>query len=256
MITAIVNQKGGVGKSTTTVNLGAGLASLGKKVALVDLDPQSNTTSTLLGKPPSQLLTVYDVLDDWKKVREAFINTSIENLFLMPANIDLAGAEIELVTAISREMRLKRALEPVKSEFDFILIDCPPSLGLLTLNAMAAADNLIVPIQCEYFALEGLSKLLETYEIIRDNLNPSLTILGFLLTMYDVRTRLSAEVAEEVRKYFGDKVFNTVIPRSVRISEAPGFSKPIQEFAPNSKGAEAYNELAKEVIERAKKELG
>jgi len=256
LITAIVNQKGGVGKSTTAVNLGVGLAHLNRKVALVDMDPQSNTTSTLLGKPPADSLTVYDVLDDWKKVREAFVQTSVENLFLLPSNIDLAGAEIELVSAISREMRLKRALEAVRNEFDFILIDCPPSLGLLTLNAMAAADNLIVPIQCEYFALEGLSKLLETYEIVKENLNPGLTIFGFLLTMYDVRTRLSAEVAEEVRKYFGEKVFKTVIPRSVRISEAPGFSKPIQEFAPNSKGAEAYNQLAKEVIERAEKELG
>lgn len=256
MITAIVNQKGGVGKSTTAVNLGVGLAHLKKRVALVDMDPQSNTTSTLLGKPQANGLTVYDVLDDWKKVYEAIIRTPIENLFLLPSNIDLAGAEIELVSAISREMRLKRALEAVRNEYDFILIDCPPSLGLLTLNAMAAADNLIVPIQCEYFALEGLSKLLETYEIVRENLNPGLTIFGFLLTMYDVRTRLSAEVAEEVRKYFGEKVFKTIIPRSVRISEAPGFSKPIQEFAPNSKGAEAYNQLAREVIERVEKELG
>lgn len=256
MIIAIVNQKGGVGKSTTAVNLAVGIARQGFRVALIDLDPQSNTTSSLLGKPPTDGLTVYEVLEDWKQARKALIKTGIENLFLMPAKIDLAGAEVELVSAISRETRLKRGLDEIKDDFDFILIDCPPSLGLLTLNAMAAAHSLIVPIQCEYFALEGLSKLLETYELVKENLNPELNILGFLLTMYDSRTRLSHEVSEEVRKYFKEKVFKTVIPRSVRISEAPGFSKPIQEFAPNSKGAIAYNELAKEVIERAQKRTG
>lgn len=256
MVTAIVNQKGGVGKSTTAVNLGTGIAGMGYRVAIIDLDPQSNTTSSLLGKPPIEGPTVYDVLDDWKNAIKALMKTEIENLYLMPSNINLAGAEIELVSAISRETRLKRAVDSIKKDFDFIFVDCPPSLGLLTLNAMAAADNLIVPIQCEYFALEGLSKLLETYEIVKENLNPTLKILGFLLTMYDTRTRLSLEVADEVRKYFGDKVFKTIIPRSVRISEAPGFSMPIQKFAPNSKGAIAYNELAKEVVERAQKSIG
>lgn len=256
MVIAIVNQKGGVGKSTTAVNLGAGIARSGLTVALIDMDPQSNTTSSLIGKPPKEGLTVYEVLEDCKKVRSAILKTGIENLYLLPSNINLAGAEIELVSAISRETRLKRALEIIRKDFDFIIVDCPPSLGLLTLNAMAAADSLIVPIQCEYFALEGLSKLLETYELVKENLNPRLKILGFLLTMYDSRTRLSQDVSEEVRNYFGEKVFSTVIPRSVRISEAPGFSKPIQEFAPNSKGALAYDQLAKEVISRAKKRTG
>lgn len=256
MITAIVNQKGGVGKSTTAVNLSAGIAKLGYRVGVVDLDPQANTTITLLGRPPGDGITVYEVLENWKNVFNAFRKTEVNNLLILPSNINLAGAEIELVNAISREMRLKRALIEVRGDFDFIFIDCPPSLGLLTLNAMTAADNLIVPIQCEYFALEGLSKLLETFELVRENLNPELSIFGYLLTMFDTRTKLSSEVAEEVRKHFGEKVFKTVIPRSVRISEAPGFSKTIQEFAPNSKGAEAYDQLAKEVIHRVKEGIG
>lgn len=256
MILSIVNQKGGVGKSTTAVNLGAGLAGLGKKVLIVDLDPQSNTTSAIMGKHVVDSITVYDILADHTKTTEALVDTGIENLSLIPSNIELAGAEVELVTAISRETRLKRALDSVKRKFEFILIDCPPSLGLLTLNALTASDAVIIPVQCEYFALEGLGKLLETIDLVRENLNPDLDIFGVLLTMYDLRTRLSAEVAEEVRKYFKEKVFKTVIPRSVRLSEAPGFGKTIQEFAPQSKGAAAYNELAKEVIKNVEKRSG
>jgi chromosome partitioning protein len=256
LILSIVNQKGGVGKSTTAINMGAGLAILGKDVLLVDLDPQSNTTSALLQRHIKDGFTVYDILDDWKLTPKAVVDTGISRLKIIPSNIELAGAEIELVSAISREMRLKKALDPIKNDFDFILIDCPPSLSLLTLNALTASDGVIIPIQCEYFALEGLSKLLDTLSLVKENLNENLEIFGVLLTMYDNRTRLSAEVAEEVREYFGDKVFKTVIPRSVRLSEAPGFGKPIQEFAPNSKGALAYNELAREVIENAKEKLG
>lgn len=255
MILSIVNQKGGVGKSTTAINLGAGLAILGKEVLLVDLDPQANTTSTLFQQHIKEGPTVYSILDDWRLTPSAIFKTGFSKLKIIPSNIELAGAEIELVSAISRETRLKKALDVVKDDFDFILIDCPPSLSLLTLNALTASDGVIIPIQCEYFALEGLSKLLDTLRLVKENLNENLEIFGVLLTMYDNRTRLSAEVADEVREYFGDKVFKTVIPRSVRLSEAPGFGKPIQDYAPNSKGALAYNELAKEVIENAEKKL-
>lgn len=256
IVISVVNQKGGVGKTTTAVNLSSALALDGRRVLLIDMDPQANSTSSILGRVAEDQLTVYEVLYDRNMIDDAIRPTEINNLYLIPSGIDLAGAEIELVSAISRESRLKKALQKIKEKFDFLLIDCPPSLGLLTLNSLTASDFIIVPVQCEYFALEGLGKLIETYDLVKDNLNTELEILGVLLTMYDKRTRLSEEVAEEIRKYFGGRVFKTVIPRSVRLSEAPGFSKPIQIYAPASNGAKAYNELAKEVVEYVSKKLG
>ncbi len=256
IVISVVNQKGGVGKTTTAVNLSSALALDGRRVLLIDMDPQANSTSSILGKVTEDQLTVYEVLYDRNMIDDTIRPTEINNLYIIPSGIDLAGAEIELVSAISRENRLKKALQKIKEKFDFLLIDCPPSLGLLTLNSLTASDLIIVPVQCEYFALEGLGKLIETYDLVKDNLNPELEILGVLLTMYDKRTRLSEEVAEEIRKYFGDRVFKTVIPRSVRLSEAPGFSKPIQIYAPASSGAKAYNELAKEVVDYVSKKLG
>lgn len=249
-IISIVNQKGGVGKSTTAVNLGAALSILGKKVLIIDIDPQGNATSAIIGPEEKKKTTVYDVLVDSQKISDAIYKTEIENLSIVPANIDLAGAEIELVNTISREGRLDKALNKEKISYDFVVIDCPPSLGLLTINALTAADSLIIPIQCEYYALEGLSKLMETIRLIKVNLNSNLEIKGVLLTMFDSRTNLSSEVAEEIKNYFGKDVFKSIIPRTVRLSEAPGFGKPIQFYAPKSKGAEAYNKLAEEVINR------
>jgi len=244
---AIVNQKGGVGKSTTAVNLGAGLAELGKKVLIVDVDPQGNATSGLGIDKSSVENSIYHVLIDDVKTNEAIIESETENLYLLPANIDLAGAEIELVSMMSRETRLKTALSEERENYDYILLDCPPSLGLLTLNALSAADSIIVPIQCEYYALEGLGQLIETVNLVRSNLNKSLEIEGVVLTMYDGRTNLSQQVTEDVKEFFGKKVYNTVIPRNVRLSEAPSFGKPITEYASNSRGAEKYRKLAKEV---------
>ncbi len=247
-ITAIVNQKGGVGKSTTAVNLGAAFAREDRRVLLIDIDPQGNATSGL-GLDKAELdESIYSLLLDEAEVSSVIHRLSEEDMHLIPANIDLAGAQIELVSHISREKRLEQALEGELGSFDYAMIDCPPSLGLLTLNALTAADNIIIPIQCEYYALEGLGQLLDTIELVRNNLNPSLEIKGVLLTMYDARTNLSEQVSREVEDYFSRQIFDTVIPRNVRLSEAPSFGQSIFNYAPDSRGAKAYRELAQEVL--------
>lgn len=248
---AIINQKGGVGKSTTTVNLAAALGKLGRKVLIVDFDPQGNSTSGF-GIDKEQLSQcVYDALLHDAQAEDLILPTQDERVFIIPATIQLAGAEIELVSAMARETRLKDLLEPVKDEFDFIFIDCPPSLGLLTINALAAADSVLIPIQCEYYALEGVTKLLESMRMVKGRINKELDTYGVLMTMYDSRTSLSNQVVDEVKSYFGDVAFKTCIPRSVKVSEAPSYGMPIINYAPNNKGAKAYIELAKEVIRRA-----
>jgi chromosome partitioning protein len=246
-IMAVANQKGGVGKTTTAVNLGAGLAEIGFRVLVVDLDPQGNATTGLGIDGRSFELSMYDVLMRDSKLEDAIEPTSMKNLFVAPATIDLAGAEIELVPTFSRELKLRRALETVIGDFDYILIDCPPSLGLITVNGLAAADEVLVPIQCEYYALEGLGQLLRNVHLVQANLNEKLEVSTIVLTMYDARTKLAEQVADEVRTHFGNKVCRNVIPRTVRISEAPSFGQPITTFDPTSRGAIAYRELAKEV---------
>lgn len=247
---ALANQKGGVGKTTTAINLAAGLALRGLRVLLVDLDPQGNATSGLGIDRTAIETSVYDVLLKDLAAEDAVEPTSVRNLHVLPATIDLAGAEIELVSIFSREQRLKNQLADVVSEYDTILIDCPPSLGLLTVNALAAADEVIIPIQCEYYALEGLSQLLKNVSMVKSNLNPQLEISGVILTMYDARTKLSKEVAEQVRAHFGETTYRTLVPRSVRLSEAPSFGEPIEVFAEMSRGAIAYRYLAGEFAER------
>lgn len=246
-IIAVANQKGGVGKTTTAVNLGASLAELRHRVLLVDLDPQGNATTGLGINARNLEASVYDVILRDVPLEDCIEPTAVRNLFVVPATIDLAGAEIELVPSFSRELRLKRALEPVLDEFDYVLIDCPPSLGLITVNGMAAANEVVVPIQCEYYALEGLSQLLRNVSLVQSNLNPTLEVTAIVLTMYDGRTKLAEQVAAEVRSHFGDRVCRNVIPRTVRLSEAPSFGQPITIFDPMSRGAIAYRELAKEV---------
>ena len=248
-IISISNQKRGVGKTTTAVNLGASLAYIGKKVLLVDIDPQGNATSGVGLEKADIEQCIYDVLVDDVPADKVVLSTLVENLYCIPATINLAGAEIELVPTISREVRLKRALDDVKNKFDFIIIDCPPSLGLLTLNALTASDTVLIPVQCEYYALEGLSQLLNTVRLVQKHLNHDLRIEGVLLTMLDARTNLGLQVIEEVKKYFKDKVYSTVIPRNVRLSEAPSHGKPIVIYDPKSRGAEVYLELAKEEAE-------
>ena len=250
-IIAIINQKGGVGKSTTAVNLAAALGEQNKKVLLVDFDPQGNSTSGLGIEKEDLEQCVYDALLNDVPVEELIHDTETKRVFVVPATIQLAGAEIELVSAMARETRLKELLEPVKDEFDFIFIDCPPSLGLLTINALAAADSVLIPIQCEYYALEGVTKLLESMRMVKSRINKDLDTYGVLMTMYDSRTSLSNQVVDEVRNYFGEKTFKTLIPRTVKLSEAPSFGMPVINYAPNNKGAKAYRELAKEVIRRA-----
>lgn len=247
-VIAIANQKGGVGKTTTSVNLSACLAHIGKKVLLIDTDPQGNATSGVGVNKGDVHRCIYDILIDDVDVQDVILATKVENLDIIPATISLAGAEIELVSTISREVRMKHALQNVRDEYDFIIIDCPPSLGLLTLNALTASDAILIPVQCEYYALEGLSQLLSTIRLVQKHLNPNLVIDGVLLTMFDARTNLGIQVIEEVKKYFQDKVYRTIIPRNVRLSEAPSHGEPIIVYDSRSRGAEVYLELAKEVV--------
>ncbi len=246
-VIAVANQKGGVGKTTTTVNLGASLAELDHRVLVVDLDPQGNATTGLGINPRSLDSTMYDVLLNDVSLDECIEPTEVRGLFVAPASLDLAGAEIELVPAFSRESKLKRAVAEVIDDYDYVLIDCPPSLGLLTVNALVAATEVLVPIQCEYYALEGLGQLTRNVDLVQRNLNAELAITAIVLVMYDARTRLGEQVASEVRAHFGSRVCRNVIPRNVRLSEAPSFGKPITTFDPSSRGAVAYRELAREV---------
>ncbi len=246
-ILAVANQKGGVGKTTTAVNLGAAMADLGYRVLVVDLDPQGNATTGLGLNTRDLQASMYDVILHDTPLDDCIEATSVRNLFVAPASLDLAGAEIELVPAFSREMKLKRALDDVRDDYDFVFIDCPPSLGLLTVNSLAAATEVLVPIQCEYYALEGLGQLLRNVTLVQKNLNPALELSVIVLVMYDARTKLSDQVMQEVKAHFGDKVCRTVVPRTVRLSEAPSYGQPITAFDPTSRGAIAYRELAKEV---------
>ena len=246
-VISVANQKGGVGKTTTTVNLSTILAKKGKKVLLIDTDPQGNATSGL-GITKEVELSVYDVLVGDTEINETIQETAIKNLKVCPSNISLAGAEVQLVSMMSREQRLKTKLDIIKNDYDYILIDCPPSLGLITLNAFTASDTVLIPVQCEYFALEGLGQLLNTVNLVKKHLNKNLEIEGALLTMYDARTNLSNQVVKEVKKYFENKVYKTVIPRNVRLIEAPSYGMPITIYDPRSKGAKAYEKFAKELL--------
>lgn len=251
---AIINQKGGVGKSTTAVNLAATLGEQNYKVLVVDLDAQGNATGGLGFDKKNCEISTYDcLLEDDIKTEDAIVKVETKNVWLIPATIELAGAESELVQAIARELRLKEALDEIDDVFDFILIDCPPSLGQLTVNALAGTDKLIIPIQCEFYALEGLSKIIDSMNMVKKRINRELEIFGVVITMFDKRTTLAKQVSEEVEKFFGKKMFKTKIPRTVRLSEAPGYGEPITTYDTKSKGAEAYRELAKEVIKRYKK---
>ncbi len=250
-VIAIANQKGGVGKTTTTVNLSACIAARGKKVLCVDIDPQGNTTTGVGVDKDGPEYSVYDVLINGVPARKAIVPTVAENLELLSSRKELSGAEVELVSALSRETVLKRALATVRDAYDFIFIDCPPSLGLLTVNALTAADTLLAPIQCEYYALEGLSDLMNTVKLVRTHLNPLLDVEGVVLTMFDARTNLSEQVVVEVKKFFKNKVYQTIIPRSIRLGEAPSFGLPINQYDPRCVGAKAYEALADEVIENS-----
>jgi chromosome partitioning protein len=249
-VIAIVNQKGGVGKTTTAINLGANLAACNKKVLLIDIDPQGNTTVGLGFDKEKLEISIYDVLIGRKNLAEVTVATEVNNMALAPANIHLSGAEIELVNAIARETKLRQAVLPAKVDYDFILIDCPPSLGLLTLNTLTAAETVLIPIQCEFYALDGVGQLLRTIILVKNGLNPQLRIEGVLLTMCDLRTNLSVQVMDEIKKRFQDKVYDTIIPRNIKLSEAPSFGKPISAYDEKSAGAIAYRNLAEELIAR------
>jgi ATPases involved in chromosome partitioning len=250
-VIAIANQKGGVGKSTTAVSLGASLADLGYRVLVIDLDPQGNASTGMGIRHEARETTVYHVIVAESPIDDAIVKTPVERLHAVPSTIDLAGAEIELVSLFSRETRLKKALEPIREgRYDFVLLDCPPSLGLLTVNALTAAEELIVPIQCEYYALEGLGQLLRNVSLVQQNINPDLRLSGIVMTMFDPRTKLSSQVVEEVQRFFGDLVYDVIIPRTVRLSEAPGFGQPITVYDPRSRGAQTYRQLAAEVASR------
>ena len=246
-IISIANQKGGVGKTTTTVNLSTILAKKGKKVLLIDADPQGNATSGI-GMDKEVEFSTYDLLVSETPAVDIIIETKIKNLYICPANMNLAGAEVQLVSMMSREQRLKEKLEEVKKQYDYIFIDCPPSLGLITLNAFTASDSVMIPVQCEYYALEGLGQLINTIELVKKHLNKKLYIEGALLTMYDIRTNLSNQVVKEVKRYFSNRVYKTVIPRNVRVSEAPSYGLPITIYDPHSKGAKSYEKLGKEFL--------
>ena len=255
-VIAVANQKGGVGKTTTTINVGASLAELGQRVLIIDLDPQANA-STGLGIENRGLETsMYHVLMQEVPLENCIEPTDVKGLFVAPASLDLAGAEIELVPAFSRETRLRRAVEAVREQFDYVLIDCPPSLGLLTVNGLSAAQEVLVPIQCEYYALEGLGQLLRNVDLVRRNLNPDLHVSTIVCVMYDARTKLADQVVTEVRDHFGDKVVGTVVPRSVRLSEAPSYGQPITTFDPRSRGALAYRDVAKEIHDESTQRIG
>ncbi len=247
-IITICNQKGGVGKTTTAINLSSYVALTGKRVLLIDADPQGNATSGIGLDKAKVEQSLYNVLLNQKPLSETILSTQVPNLFITPSNLDLTGVEVELVGAIGRDFRLKKALEPVKGLYDFIFIDCPPSLSLLTVNALTACDSMLIPIQCEYYALEGLSQLMTTINLVKDHLNPDLNIEGILLTMADFRTNLTGEVITEARNFFREKVYNTVIPRTIKLSESPGFGKPIVFYDKASIGAKKYEELSKEFL--------
>lgn len=246
-IVSVANQKGGVGKTTTTVNLSTILAKRGKKVLLIDTDPQGNATSGLGIEKESDLST-YDLLITDVAAEDIIQETGIKNLYISPSNMNLAGAEVQLVSMMSREQRMKEKLDVIKDKFDFILIDCPPSLGLITLNAFTASDSVLIPVQCEYYALEGLGQLLNTVELVRKHLNKNLYVEGAILTMYDIRTNLANQVVREVKRFFQNKVYKTVIPRNVRLSEAPSYGMPITEYDPKSKGAKSYEKFTREFL--------
>ncbi|MCK4248174.1 MAG: ParA family protein [Candidatus Omnitrophica bacterium] len=247
-IISLCNQKGGVGKTTTAINLSGGLALKNKKVLLIDMDPQSNATSGLGVEKKSVEKSVYNILLEHVSVASIVRKTSVENLYLLPSNVQLTGAEVELVNEMGREHRLKNALKQETQKYDYIIIDCPPALNLLTINALSASKSVLIPLQCEYYSLEGISQLMNTIDLVKNNLNPSLEIEGVLLTMADYRTKLCNQVISEVRQYFKDKVYKAVIPRNIRLSEAPGFGQPIFFYEPQSIGAKKYNELTLEVL--------
>lgn len=252
-VVAVANQKGGVGKTTTSLNLAAAVARTHKKVLLVDFDPQGNATSGIGFDKNNLDATIYDTLLNGNHISDVILKTDFENLDLLPSNVNLTGAEIELVEMDEREMRLKKLLKPLKRKYDYILIDCPPSMGLLTINAFSAADSILIPIQCEYYALEGLSQLVKTFQLVKDNLNSKIEIEGILMTMWDGRNNLSKSVVKEVQKYFGDKIYNTMISRNVKVSESPSYGKPVIYYDIRSVGAENYLIFAKEFIKRSQK---